>query len=252
MSEKLLFVFEGKKTEPKIFKSLQNTLLSSITDFELDTCYGSHIYSLYNILEKDEDLDIVELLREKNKQRLGNISRNDIALVYLFFDYDPQTDQKCNKVIPQMLEKFSNETENGKLFISYPMVEAVKGSASEKFLCDEQRTILVEDSKNYKNTVHTKIELALKYFAKYTTTTWQRIINQNLRQASWILRDKDMMPDIGTAKCMSQSDIYDAEYNKYITQQNRIAVLSAFPFFIMEYFPKEFIQKNILNDVSHL
>ena len=250
MSEKLLFVFEGKKTEPQIFKRLQNTLLSGITDFELYACYGSHIYSLYKILEKDEDLDIIELLREKNKQKLTGIARNDIALIYLFFDYDPQTDQECNTVIPQMLEKFSNETENGKLFISYPMVEAVKGSASEKFLCDDHRTILVEDSKNYKHTVHTKIESALKYFAQYTTTTWQRIIKQNLQQASWILHDTDMLPNLDTAKRISQADIYHAEYNKYVTQQNRIAVLSAFPFFIMEYFPKDFIQNKILNDLA--
>ncbi|MGP1511395.1 MAG: hypothetical protein ACTTIT_02620 [Treponema sp.] len=124
----------------------------------------------------------------------------------------------------------------------------MKGSASEKFLCDDHRTILVEDSKNYKNTVHTKIEPVLKYFAKYTITTWQRIIKQNLQQASWILYDNDVMPDIDTAKQMSQSDIYQAEYNKYVTKQNRIAILSAFPFFVMEYFPKEFIQDNILND----
>ena len=251
MSEKLLFVFEGKKTEPQIFKSLKNTLLSGITDFELYACYGSHIYSLYKILEKDDDLDIVELLREKNKknkQMLNGISRNDIALIYLFFDYDPQTNQECDEVIQQMLKKFSNETENGKLFISYPMVEAVKDSASEKFLCDKQRTILVEDSKNYKNTVHTKIGSPLKYFPKYTTTIWQRIIKQNLQQSSWILYDNDVMPDIDTAKQMSQSDIYQAEYNKYVTKQNRIAILSAFPFFVMEYFPKEFIQDNILNN----
>nr|WP_315442089.1 hypothetical protein [uncultured Treponema sp.] len=249
MSEKLLFVFEGEKTEPQIFKSLKNTLFSDIKDFELYACYGSHIYSLYQQLEKDEDLDIVELVREKNKQKLTGISRNDIALVYLFFDYDPQTGKKCNAIIPKMLEKFNNETENGKLFISYPMVEAVKDSASEKFLSDEEhRTILLKDSKNYKNIVSTKIESALKYFAQYTTITWERIIKQTLQQASWILHDKDMLPDIDTAKQMSQSDIYDAEYNKYLTQQNSMAILSAFPFFIMEYFPKEFIQKNILND----
>lgn len=240
MSEKLLFVFEGEKTEPQIFKSLKNTLFSGITDFELYACYCSHIYSLYKILEKDEDLDIIEILREKNKQRLSGISRHDIALVYLFFDYDPQTNQECNKVIPQMLEKFSNETENGKLFISYPMVEAVKAIASKNFLCNEQRTILVEDSKNYKNIIHTKIESAVKYFAKYTITTWQKIIKQNLQQASWILHDKDILPDLDTAKRMSQADIYHAEYNKYVTQQSRIAILSAFPFFIivMEYFQK--------------
>ena len=254
MSEKLLFVFEGERTEPQILENLKTTLFPSIKDFELYACYGTHIYSLYKKLEKDEDLDIVELVREKNKDRLTGTSRDDIALVYLFFDYDPQTNQECDKVIPKMLEKFSNETENGKLFISYPTVEAVKDSASENFLCNKNRAIPLNASINYKNIVHNKIESVLRNITGYTSPIWQRIIKQNLQQASWILHDKDMLPDIDTAKQMSQADIYDAEYNKYVTQQNRIAILSAFPFFIIEYFSKEFIQKNILNDlpIAHL
>ena len=88
----------------------------------------------------------------------------------------------------------------------------------------------------------------MQHITKYSSIIWQRIIKQNLQQAYWILYDKDTFPDINIAKQMSQLDIYNAEYTKYITKQKRIAVLSAFPFFIIDYFPKEFIQKYILND----
>lgn len=248
MSTKLLFIFEGKKTEPQIFENLKYKLLQNITEFELYACYGTHVYSLYNRLEKDENLDIVELLRENNKDVLNGISRFDIALIYLFFDYDPQACNKCDEIIPLMLEKFNNETENGKLFISYPMIEALKDSASENFLSNKNRTIMFIDSIKYKNIVHNKIEPTLRNINEYTSIIWQRIIKQNLQQAYWILYDKDTFPDINIAKQMSQLDIYNAEYTKYITKQKRIAVLSAFPFFIIDYFPKEFIQKYILND----
>ena len=248
MSAKLLCIFEGTKTEPQIFKSLKDKLLPNITEFELYACYGTHIYSLYNTLKKDEDLELIELLRENenNKQVLHGISRFDIALIYLFFDYDPQTCNKCDEIIPQMLEEFNNETENGKLFISYPMVEALKDSASKHFLSNENRTIMLNDSIKYKNIVHNKLECTLKNITEYTSIIWQRIIKQNLQQAYWILYDKDAFPDINVAKQMSQSSIYNAEYTKYIKKQNRIAVLSAFPFFIIDYFPQEFIQEHIL------
>lgn len=58
------------------------------------------------------------------------LSREDFSEVYLFFDYDAhQTNlgKAVNEdVIRQMLESFDNETENGKLYISYPMVEALR------------------------------------------------------------------------------------------------------------------------------
>ena len=41
--------------------------------------------------------------------------------------------------VDQMLESFDNETENGKLYISYPMVEALRDY--KPGLCGEMRSI---------------------------------------------------------------------------------------------------------------
>lgn len=53
-------------------------------------------------------------------------------------------------VINQMLESFDNETENGKLYISYPMVEALKDF--EPGICGEPNTCFaaIEDLVNTK------------------------------------------------------------------------------------------------------
>ena len=58
---------------------------------------------------------------------MEGLSRDDFSEVFLFFDYDVhQTNlgkADDGDVINQMLESFDNETENGKLYISYPMVQ---------------------------------------------------------------------------------------------------------------------------------
>ncbi|MEL3899142.1 RloB domain-containing protein [Treponema phagedenis] len=140
MSEKILFVFEGKKTEPQIFKNLNKEIFKN--KFDLYLCYGSHIYSLYNKLKNDKYLDIVKLLREDHPEELKDIfSSSEVSAVYLFFDYDPQSFENADEIIPEMLEKFNNETEYGKLFISYPMVEAIKDCSSEWNICAYQCNI---------------------------------------------------------------------------------------------------------------
>ena len=89
---------------------------------------------LWKKLKADDfDTDIIEVLRESNKkirEQLEGLSRDDFSEVFLFFDYDVhQTNlgkADDGDVINQMLESFDNETENGKLYISYPMVEALR------------------------------------------------------------------------------------------------------------------------------
>ena len=52
--------------------------------------------------------------------------------VFLFFDYDFQNrigTQKVNNILDEMLDFFDDETENGKLYINYPMIEIHQGNA---------------------------------------------------------------------------------------------------------------------------
>lgn len=74
------------------------------------------------------------MLREENvelKEQLAGLQRDDFSEIYLFFDYDGHQKNlgefDSKDAIEQMLISFDNETENGKLYISYPMVEALRG-----------------------------------------------------------------------------------------------------------------------------
>lgn len=89
--------------------------------------FCSEVYQLYQKIKKDEYLDIFVLLQKmpQNKENLSEYTREDFAEVYLFFDYDGHATNAKDETIQSLLELFNKETEAGKPFISYPMVEAI-------------------------------------------------------------------------------------------------------------------------------
>lgn len=92
--------------------------------------YDAEIYQLYKVLKEEEpDFDLVELLKERNKENaelLREYNRDSFAYIYLFFDYDAHSTLASDDKIEEMLDFFDNETENGLLYISYPMLEAIR------------------------------------------------------------------------------------------------------------------------------
>jgi hypothetical protein len=126
MSSKVLFIFEGPKLEKSITDNLTKFF---VNENAIITCaYCTTIYKMYAEISKDEDLDTFNLLKEieVNKEKLKDFKRSDFAQIYMFFDYDGHATNASDKKIKELLDFFNEETEKGKLYISYPMVEALK------------------------------------------------------------------------------------------------------------------------------
>lgn len=112
--------------------------------------FSSNIYSLYGKLKDDDGfLDIVEVIKEQHKEdkELQDLDRESVSQVFLFFDLDihglaQSIEQSCEQ-LDELLNFFDNETENGKLFLSYPMVEVVN-------ICDRSNGLMSEDRKLFK------------------------------------------------------------------------------------------------------
>lgn len=66
---------------------------------------------------------------------------------------------------------------------------------------------------------------------KLQSSDWQYIISENLCKANYIVFDTYSVP----SNIISQSKIFEGQTEKFICN-NRLAVLSAFPFFIVDYF----------------
>lgn len=131
----ILFVFEGVKREPDLFRTIQRLYFAN-RDEQIVCSYNNNIYQLYKDLQEyDGDGDIVSLLMEKFAGQADNPLKDidasaDISEIYLFFDYDFHNRnlslEEINRQVKEMLETFNNETEFGRLYIDYPMVESIR------------------------------------------------------------------------------------------------------------------------------
>ena len=124
----ILFVFEGAEREPRILKTLARLFFGE--EERLVCSFGNNIFELYRQLEEyDGDGDLVSILRENKADLPPGVKSSDFSEIYLFFDYDFQNEnlalKEMNRRLREMLELFDDETDNGKLYVSYPMVESL-------------------------------------------------------------------------------------------------------------------------------
>lgn len=233
MANYILMVFEGESTEEIIFDSLRQYYLKENPNTIVYGFHCSEIYSLYHKIDNDEDLELFPLLQEKlvsQNTDLQNISRSEVSEIYMFFDYDGHASAADDDKLKYMLEFFNNETENGKLYISYPMVEAIKHigiNIDYKNLCVEAK-----ENIKYKSIVSDCNDEKYKNPSSFSEEDWEYIVEINGRKIGYILEDN--------YKCLcrniEQSEIFRIQIEKYINTNNVVSVLSSFPVFLLDYY----------------
>jgi len=229
----ILFVFEGEKTEKDIFDSLRKYYLSENPNTIVYGVHCGEIYSLYHKLENDEDLDIFQILKEELADKntiLSNVERSDVSEVYLFFDYDGHASAASDDKLRDMLELFENETEHGKLYISYPMVEALKHLGNKV----DYKNLIVDAKNNikYKNLVSTENDTKYKNIVTYSENTWEKFIECNGKKLG-VLFSGNYEPLLETKEPI---EIFEKQLEKHIRPSGKVAVLSAFPIFLIDYY----------------
>jgi hypothetical protein len=258
MSSTILFVFEGREREPKIFESMKQHFFND-KDRHLTATFNNNIYNLYQEIQdyknkvKGANVDIVTILKEvseKNKKDNKNNKHNqlseiesieDIDRVYLFFDYDGHDTNASDDKVKEMLEHFNEETENGKLYISYPMVEAIKHLKSD---VNFQNTIVhVKPNityKKYKTLVNANCDRCYTYTLQLEH--WKTIAQEHCKKLNFLMTDFFSFPE----KIFDQLEIFEVQQEKYINPTNQVAVLSAFPVLLLDYYGA----KGLYNKIS--
>lgn len=244
MSNKILFVFEGLKTEKIIADSFTKCFPDK--NFVVHCAYCTTVYNLYNKISKDEDLDTFSLLKEipSNKEALESYNRNDFAEVYLFFDYDGHTSSASDEILMDILNFFNEETEHGRIFINYPMVESLKHySESIDF---KELKVQAKTNIKYKYIVSQECKKELIHFHLYTKNIWTQLIELHLKKMNYITNGDFIF----SSEHYSQNDIFSKQLEKYINIDSTIAVLSSFPIFLFDYYGNDFIVKLFAEDRS--
>lgn len=268
-TKRILFITEGKKPDRKLVKSVcdfQRDFFSQKIDYEI-VIFSTNIYSLYKKLKENQYEQTVELACEMSDGEFEYTSE-DFTLIYLFFDLDAQhykedkKDKDVEKIyneiynkIEEMLNLFDNATENGKLFLSYPMVEA-SNYFHERFINDDSINLI---SYSVFSELHFKD--ACKIFIKENGPFQIRMKDKNQIWLSltlyttyilFYLKINSFIQD----GIIDSKDIFLKQYNDFILPLERVLLLSAFPQYLLDFYgverliDDELLQMLLKNEVT--
>lgn len=225
----ILCVFEGERREAQYFKTLQKIYLDGQNI--LICSFGNDIFELYKEIKEDEDLDIIELLREskdvpRNVEILQDYTRDDFNQVFLFFDFECQDPSFDSKTLLSMIDIFDEETENGKIFISYPMIEAIRDIPSFETYLTHKVTV-----ENCRGRVYKGLSVnGMQEFndpRHNNKDNWDRLVKINIEKANYIITNKKgVFEEIPEQKSVAFKQCENMKVN------NEIFVLSSYPLFI--------------------
>ena len=242
--KKILFITEGKNDEPDVINKF------------MKICYSRENYN-FAIIEKnihmliadlkdrhghiDPNLDIQKVLQENehDKEKI-KILQDRYTDIILIFDLDPQNNITEYENIKLLLEYFNDSTDNGKLFINYPMMQSYKHlkryETIEEF-CNKKVDIL--DCNNYKHIVGDNSDY--KYISRYNFNTILKLLTFNIIKINYLLNNKVSLLDANSFEDLKQVDIFDKEY-KFISK-GEVSILNTSILFVVDYKPKEMINK---------
>ena len=263
----ILFVFEGERREPALFHMLEAAFFGGVGEQRIVCSYCSNIYSLYQKMTADAGSgdfveDLVPVLKTvpgvKSDKEFDEAERaSDFSEIYLFFDYDcqhrGQGDEpplvEKNRRVQEMLAFFSDETGHGKLYLNYPMVEAVRYTKSLPDCAFGEYAVAVGDCGDFK-----RIAAAFSYYPNLDfiafrraelhepsqerlqeiKSNWRHLVRQHVAKAALICTGKGGFPP--AKQDVAPSCVFLAQVKTYVEPLQKVAILCAFPLFLFDYF----------------
>lgn len=152
-SRKILLITEGAKAEPRFLRALISAYGLS-GEYRVYS-YNTVVHDLYERLFESGDeaaaLDLLLVLRSREQDpERRRLLTQDYTDVLLVFDYDPQDDRFSARKLEVMMQHFDDSTDNGKLYLNYPMLESyrhIRSLPDEGYL---DRCVSLEDIAGYK------------------------------------------------------------------------------------------------------
>ena len=245
--KKIVLIYEGVKAEANLFENINQNFFDHKADIRIVVLPASgNIYMLWSKLKADDfQTDLISVLKEMNSgitEKLKDMAADDFSEVYLFFDYDGHNNNIPKEfrgidVLAEMLETFNNETELGKLYISYPMVESIK----EISVCRRDYKTFhlpLEDCARYKQIVGGKSDYC--DYKNITKEMWYSACDASRKRASLIVSYKDQCSYHDFLRKVTQENIYNAQKNSFIKENKAIGILNSIPLFLIEYYDEDF------------
>ena len=187
----------------------------------------------------------------ENDKKLLGISANKISEIYLFFDADLHNGLKENllsegnkkilsnnlKKLSKMIDFFSEEMEYGKLYISYPMVEAL-WDLSKFNNCGSRCCTDILLKVDYKKDVRQKQKDFLR-IENFNKDVWDFFCSNAILKGNCVINNSYTKCDYKKGITdLTQKNIFEKE--QLLVLEGKVYVLSGFPFFLLEYHKEEY------------
>lgn len=234
----VLAIVEGEKNDVQLMQRLFDIYFSDSPKDYVIWSYKTNIYELYDKVFKDNDEENIDLMtqlrsRETDIQK-KEIFDQDYTDVILIFDLDPHDSRYDKDKLLRMQNYFNESTENGKLYLNYPMLEAFKhtktrnGSPSGYLSLEVRREML----KQYKKQVND--EALHTDYKSYDKKLCDEIIKLNIEKAFYI-QTQGNMGDIKND--YSHIDLLEIVKKQcgYLNENNKIYILCTCIFYISDY-----------------
>ena len=253
VNRKILVIVEGERKEIRLISRLKELFLPQNISI---ASYGTSLYQLYDYLEEYcdfnfEDLDVLLALKahetDENKKAIFDEKYTDVLLI---FDFDPQDDKFDITKISKLMSYFNDSTENGKLYINYPMLESFYHLANIRE---------IQFDENFKNSKFTLNELQKHLYKRRAVNEGtdldigrmpkemvENIMHQQSCKANCILEENyEVLGDYSQDKML----IILKKQNEMLEQTGEAYVLNTCTFFVLEFYPSnvEFLNTNINN-----
>ncbi len=232
---KILFIVEGEKTEPKIITKYSKSIeIENEIDIEIIS-FKTNIYVLYKKIKElnegffDDSTSTIETLKsifvEQGLHDEAKLLDEKYPYIYLMFDLEFQDGLYDDKkeVLEEMLDYFNDETDNGLLLINYPMIESFrdykKPAPSNEFIFSKVSLAEISD---YKKIVGLRGNN--DNFSKYSKKDFDNVALQNIQKANYIVNNCMIKPPyedflnivLGKEIFYNQFDLIDCKKEFYI------------------------------------
>ena len=281
----ILFIVEGEKLEPKIVKRMAEVYGFQCEITSVRTCIYDLYVSLKNDKKKDDELsflDVVPTLKEMLEAKASILEKQNPSeerdktlagikgdieklnrsypFIYLIFDSEFQHDDinegqpmattediamtHCD-VLRERVEFFDNETEQGKLYVNYPMMESYRD-------CDDffdntyrDRTVSLDalfkndGGKGYKALVSKRKKSNIDGI-DIRETEFNRLICMNVFKLNYLSTSQWLKMDYGDFRIYSEQTAILAKERECISVNKSVSVLNTSLFFAIDYKGREF------------
>ena len=102
----------------------------------------------------------------------------------------------------------------------------------------ENYIVKIKENNNYKNFVSKNSDFT--DLRKFKFEDWKFIISENLKRCLFLFELEKSINYAVYNNIINQKSIFNKQLDKYISKEEKVLVLSAFPFFLIEYFGEEF------------